>query len=77
MNELKGFNYDEKADAIYIFARKGVEEEFVEVVPGVNVELGEDGKIIGIEILNASRLLKLLAEKGKIVDAEGAYIGDK
>ena len=50
--------YDNKVDALYIVAKKGVEEEFVEVAPGVNVELNEQGDVIGIEILNASRVLR-------------------
>jgi len=63
VNKLKGFNYDPKSDAIYIYAKKGVEEDFVEVAPGVNVEIDEKGEVIGIEILNASRILKLIEGK--------------
>lgn len=51
-------NYDPKADVLYIAAKKGTEEEFVEVAPGINVELNEKGEVIGIEILNASSFLK-------------------
>ena len=50
--------YDNKADALYIVAKQGLEEEFVEVAPGVNVELNEQGDVIGIEILNASKILR-------------------
>ena len=50
--------YDNKADALYIVAKKGSEEEFIEVAPGVNVELNEQGDVIGIEILNASKILR-------------------
>ena len=49
--------YDFKADVLYILAKKGIEEEFVEIVPGVSLEMDERGDVIGIEILNASRLL--------------------
>ena len=51
-------NYDAKADVLYIAAKKGNEEGFVEITPGVNIELDERGEVIGIEILNASRFLK-------------------
>jgi uncharacterized protein YuzE len=51
-------NYDAKEDVLYIVARKGKEEEFVEIAPGINVELDEKGEVIGIEILNASGFLK-------------------
>ena len=50
--------YDAKADAIYILTRKGTEEEFIEMAPGVNLELNDQGGVIGIEILNASRLFR-------------------
>ena len=50
--------YDSKADAIYILTRKGAEEEVIEMAPGVNLELNEQGGVIGIEILNASRLFR-------------------
>ena len=55
-------HYDDKADVIYIVTRKGKEEEFVEVAPGVHVELDQRGKVIGIEILNASHFLKPIAK---------------
>ena len=38
--------------------KKGDEEEFIEKAPGVNVELDAEGRVIGIEILNASEFLK-------------------
>ena len=53
----KLIHYDQKSDVFYI-GMKGVEEECIEVSPGVNVELNERGKVIGIEILNASRLFR-------------------
>jgi uncharacterized protein YuzE len=58
MNNKPLVNYDSKADILYIVARKGKEEEFVEVAPGINVELDEKGEVIGIEILRASTFLK-------------------
>jgi uncharacterized protein YuzE len=50
--------YDRSNDVLYIATRKGVEEEFTEVAPGVNVELDEKGTILGVEILRASHTLK-------------------
>ena len=50
--------YDSKADALYILTQKGAEEEVIEMAPGVNLELNEQGGVIGIEILNASRLFR-------------------
>jgi len=56
---MKDFNihYDEKEDILYL-ARKGQEEEVVEISPGVNVELDASGKLIGVEIFKASHLFK-------------------
>lgn len=54
----KIINYDQKSDVLYIGLKKGVEEEFIEVSPGINIELNEKGQVIGIEILNASKVLK-------------------
>jgi len=51
-------NYDSRSDALYIGIKRGVEEEFNEISPGINVELDEKGQVIGIEILNAARILK-------------------
>lgn len=62
MNNKPLLNYDSKSDILYIAVKKGKEEEFVEIAPGVNVELDENGKVIGIEILNASNFLKPVAK---------------
>ena len=50
--------YDRASDVLYIVTRKGLEEEFTEVAPGVNVELDDKGNVLGVEILNASHTLK-------------------
>jgi len=55
-------NYDEKSDVLYFAIREGIEEEFIEIAPGVNVEIDERGEVIGIEILRASKMLKPVAK---------------
>ena len=50
-------HYDIDLDLLYL-ARQGVEEECVEIQPGLNLELNKEKEIIGIEILNASKVLK-------------------
>lgn len=62
MNNKPIINYDSKSDTIYIVAKRGTEEEFVEIVPGINVEIDEKGEVIGIEILNASKFLRPIAK---------------
>lgn len=54
----KIISYDPKGDVLYIGLQEGFEEEYIEIAPGIGAELDENGKIIGIEILNASEILK-------------------
>lgn len=51
-------HYDSQSDVFYIGIKRAKEEEYIELAPGVNVELDEGGQIIGIEILNASKIFK-------------------
>lgn len=62
MNTKPLVNYDSKSDIVYIVAKKGKEEEFLEIAPGINVELDGKGQVIGIEILNASNFFKSIAK---------------
>ena len=41
-----------------MFNKSGIEEEFAEIAPGVSVELDKRGNVIGVEILNASKVLR-------------------
>ncbi|MBI4790566.1 MAG: DUF2283 domain-containing protein [Chloroflexi bacterium] len=54
-------SYDPEVDVLY-FAQPGKEEEVVEVAPGINLEYGANGELLGVEILNASRLMKGIIE---------------
>ena len=58
-NEMSEFrvSYDEKEDILYL-AKEGQEEEMVEIAPGVNAELDAAGNLLGVEIFEASKLLK-------------------
>ena len=59
-------HYDSGSDTLYIFVKEGAEEEFVEVADGISIELNEDKEILGIEILNASKVFEpLLKNKMK------------
>ena len=52
-------HYDPQSDTLYFLVRDGEEERFVEVTEGVNVELDEEGQLLGVEIMNASRFLRV------------------
>lgn len=49
--------YDKDTDVLWFMIKSGPEEEYKEIAPGVNVELGENGEVLGIEILDASKVL--------------------
>jgi uncharacterized protein YuzE len=49
--------YDVRADVLYLFCEEGEIARSVEVSPGVTVEFGDAGTILGVEILRASKVL--------------------
>lgn len=49
--------YDEKEDILYL-AKEGLEEEVVELAPGVNIEFDSSGKLMGVEVFKASNRFK-------------------
>lgn len=55
--------YDKKADILWFLVKSGPEFEYKEITPGVSVELGKKGELLGIEILNASKVIKPLLEQ--------------
>jgi uncharacterized protein YuzE len=57
VKKQKMVQYDKKNDVLYFGVRSGDEEEFVELAPGVAVELDKKKGVIGIEVLNASKIL--------------------
>jgi uncharacterized protein YuzE len=49
--------YDSKADAMYIWLRKAKYEVSEELAENVIIDLDKNGRIIGIEILDATKNL--------------------
>jgi uncharacterized protein YuzE len=47
--------YDKKADALYIWMRKGKYDISEELADNVILDLDKTGRIIGIEVLDASK----------------------
>ena len=43
------FNYDTVADAMYLFLNKGKVHKSIEIKDGVVLDMGQKGKIIGID----------------------------
>ncbi|MDO8521175.1 MAG: DUF2283 domain-containing protein [bacterium] len=57
--------YDREADVLSLYVKQGREEEFIELAPGVSVELDTRGNVIGVEILNASSVLRSFVKSAK------------
>ena len=49
--------YDSEADALYIVLRSARPRDALDVEEGVTVELDEDGHIVALEVLDASKRL--------------------
>lgn len=52
----KQYHYDHSADSLYIVVGKGKEDRFEEIAPGISLEFNKKDQLIGVEVLNASRL---------------------
>ena len=61
MEAFKVF-YDEEDDILYL-GKEGQEEEVIELSTGVNMELDESGKLIGVEVFKASSLFKTIIKQ--------------
>lgn len=53
------FHYYAETDSLYIDLSEKSSVESVEVNPGVVLDFGDDGKIVGIDIDNASQVVDL------------------
>jgi uncharacterized protein YuzE len=51
--------YDDEVDALYIQLGEEEPEGVTEMSEGVNVDLTPDGKVVGIEIIEASKRIDL------------------
>lgn len=52
-------SYDKEVDAVYLELLKQKPEGVIEVSEGINIDVTADGKIVGIELLDASRRLSI------------------
>ncbi|MFZ2489803.1 MAG: DUF2283 domain-containing protein [Anaerolineae bacterium] len=50
--------YFEKEDVLHLLVAPGPESQSVELGPDITVELDEQGQILGVEILNASKFMR-------------------
>ena len=52
-------NYDRAVDAVYIELSQSKPDGVIEVAEGINIDVTSDGKIVGIELLDATRKVSL------------------
>ena len=52
-------HYDHEVDALYMNLSEESPEGVIEITEGLNVDTTADGKIVGIEILNASKKIDM------------------
>jgi uncharacterized protein YuzE len=52
-------NYDKEVDAVYIELSKAKPDGVIEVAEGINIDVTSDGKIVGIELLDATQKVSL------------------
>ena len=46
--------YDKEVDAMYIYAEQGKSEYSEEIGEGIIIDVSKEGKVVGMEILDAS-----------------------
>ena len=62
--------YDKEVDAVYIQLSVGQPEGVIEVEDGINIDFSSDGKIVGIELLNATEKVSLESLLSYEINAE-------
>jgi uncharacterized protein YuzE len=53
------FEYFSDTDMLYIKLAEGISTESEEVAPGVVLDFGEDNRIVGVEVEDASKFIDL------------------
>jgi len=51
--------YDREADALYVQFKEAYVADNIDVEKGISIDLDEKRQIVGIEILDASKILRL------------------
>jgi len=51
--------YDREVDALYVRLQEKYVERTIEIQEGINIDLDKDGKLIGVEILDATERYSL------------------
>ena len=60
------YKYDRTIDALWIYVQDGDYDDTIEVTPDLYVDYDKDKNLLRIEMLNASTMLKEIAEKHQV-----------
>ena len=61
--------FDDEEDILYVSLKEGLAVDSEEIKKGIRVEYGKDGRVIGIEIHNLSKMIaKSLASRLKAME---------
>jgi len=60
-------DYDQKWDVLYIYKENEKAKFSIEALNNFVIDIGFDGKVVGLEILNASKVLKVAKNQLKNV----------
>jgi len=69
--------YDDEVDALYLKLGDESPEGVIEIVEGVNIDTTAEDKIVGIEILNASKKVDLKTILSYTLEIEKDLIAQK
>ncbi|PKN59843.1 MAG: hypothetical protein CVU53_06165 [Deltaproteobacteria bacterium HGW-Deltaproteobacteria-11] len=64
-------SYDPDIDAVYLELLKSEPEGVIEVAEGIHIDVTSDGRIVGIELLDASKKVSLGSLLTYEIDADG------
>ena len=48
--------YDPQTDVLYLISKMGPVERSEEVSPGITIEYNDNGEVVGLEVLHASKI---------------------
>jgi uncharacterized protein YuzE len=63
-------SYDADVDAVYLELLKSEPEGVIEVAEGIHIDVTADGRIVGIELLDASKKVSLNSLLTYEIDAD-------
>jgi uncharacterized protein YuzE len=69
--------YDEEVDALYLKLGDQNPDGVIEITEGVNIDTTTDGKITGIEILNASNKMNIETILSYTLELDQGVLGRK